>query len=83
MKEWKIVDDKLYRLFKFKDFSSAFNFMTAVAQLAEEQNHHPHWTNNYNVVEIRLCTHDAENSISEKDYKLAEGIDTIYFKLKA
>lgn len=81
MEEWKIVDNKLYRLFKFKNFSSAFNFMTAVALIAEQQNHHPHWSNNYNVVEILLYTHDAEDSITEKDHQLAKSIDTLFLEM--
>lgn len=80
MKEWKIIDNKLYRLFKFKDFLSAFKFMTDVALEAEKQKHHPDWSNKYNVVEIFLTTHDANNQITEKDYLLAQAIDLIYQK---
>jgi 4a-hydroxytetrahydrobiopterin dehydratase len=80
MKEWKIIDNKLYKLFKFKDFLSAFKFMTDVALEAENQKHHPDWSNNYNVVEIFLTTHDSNNQITEKDYLLAQAIDLIYQK---
>ena len=45
--------------FKFKNFSSAFAFMTRVAMLAEKMDHHPEWFNVYNRVDVRLSTHDA------------------------
>ncbi len=49
--------------------------MSRVALLAEQQNHHPNWSNVYNAVEIKLTTHDAGNTVTEKDYRLAEGIE--------
>ena len=48
--------------------------MTEVAIIAEKMNHHPTWSNTYNKVEIRLSTHDAGNTITDKDRKLAESI---------
>ena len=48
--------------------------MTKVASLAEEQQHHPEWSNVYNRVSIRLRTHDANNSVTEKDRRLAAAI---------
>jgi 4a-hydroxytetrahydrobiopterin dehydratase len=48
--------------------------MTRVALYSEEQAHHPEWNNVYNVVEIRLSTHDV-GGLSEKDFKLAAQID--------
>ena len=74
---WQETDNKLYRSFKFKDFSSAFAFMTRVALLAETANHHPKWMNEYNKVEIWLCTHDANNTVTEKDRQLAKKIDDL------
>ena len=43
--------------------------MTRVAFLAEKMNHHPDWRNVYNTVEITLNTHDAGNTVTEKDRK--------------
>jgi len=74
---WKEEDNKLKKTFKFKDFTEAFAFMTRVAFLAESHAHHPNWSNVYNTVEIELTTHDAGNTITEKDRKLAEAIDQI------
>lgn len=74
---WAEIDNKLYKSFKFKDFSEAFAFMTRVALIAESSNHHPTWKNEYNNVEIWLSTHDQGNVVSEKDKALAEAIDKL------
>jgi 4a-hydroxytetrahydrobiopterin dehydratase len=72
---WEEKNDSLYRKFEFKDFSAAFAFMTRVALAAEKMDHHPKWTNVYNTVEIWLSTHDAGNTVTERDRKLAKKID--------
>ncbi|GMV78448.1 MAG: hypothetical protein AMXMBFR79_15790 [Chitinophagaceae bacterium] len=74
---WQTVDNKLYKKFEFKNFSQAFAFMTRVAMEAEKMDHHPQWNNVWNTVEIYLNTHDANNTITEKDYTLARIIDGI------
>lgn len=74
---WHETDNKLYRKFKFKDFSEAFAFMTRVALEAEKADHHPTWTNTYNSVEIWLNTHDAGDVVTEKDLKLSKAIDKL------
>ncbi len=74
---WEEKDNKLYKSFTFKDFSEAFAFMTRVALLAEKQNHHPTWTNTWNKVEIWLCSHDADNTVTERDRKLAAAIESL------
>jgi len=75
---WEEKDGKLYRRFEFKDFKQAFEFMTKVAAVAEGQNHHPRWQNEYSVVEIWLSTHSAGDQITDKDRQLAATIDEIY-----
>ena len=74
---WKEEQHQLVRTFEFKDFSEAFAFMTRVALEAKKMNHHPFWTNVWNRVEIRLSTHDAGNTITEKDRQLAHQIDQL------
>jgi 4a-hydroxytetrahydrobiopterin dehydratase len=64
------------RQWVFADFAHAFGFMTRVALLAHEADHHPEWRNVYNKVEITLTTHDA-NGLSIKDIELARRIDQI------
>ncbi len=77
---WHEEKNRLQATFKFRDFAEAFAFMTEVAFQAEKQNHHPNWSNVWNTVEIQLTTHDAGNMVTDKDHKLAETIDRIYWK---
>ncbi len=74
---WEEKNNTLYRKFEFKDFSEAFAFMTRVALAAEKMDHHPNWSNVYNTVEISLNTHDAGNTVTDKDRKLAKKIDAL------
>lgn len=77
---WKEENNQLKKSFQFNDFTEAFAFMTQVAFAAEKMNHHPNWSNAYNKVDIALFTHDAKNTVTEKDHKLAKKIDEIYTK---
>lgn len=76
--EWHLVEgrDAIRREFTFKNFSAAWGFMSRVALLAEQQDHHPEWFNVWNRVEITLATHDA-GGLSARDVKLAKAIDAL------
>lgn len=76
-KQWEERDKKLYKAVIFKDFQEAFLFMVRVAFLAEKNNHHPKWTNEWNKVELWLSTHDAGDVVTEKDRNLAREIDLL------
>jgi 4a-hydroxytetrahydrobiopterin dehydratase len=73
---WTIANGKLHREFQFKDFVSAFAFMTAVALIAESKNHHPEWFNVYNKVIVDLTTHDVQG-ISALDFELAAAANAL------
>ena len=72
---WQETKHGLFKQFTFINFKEAFDFMTQVAAVAESQNHHPRWENEWNVVKIWLSTHDQENKITEQDRRLAASID--------
>jgi 4a-hydroxytetrahydrobiopterin dehydratase len=71
--DWRVVDGKLSREFRFANFVEAFGFMTSVALLSETRGHHPEWSNVYDKVVIRLSTHDV-GGISSRDIELARAI---------
>ena len=73
---WSLDEGKLYKEYKFKDFVTAFAFMTKVAKVAEEAAHHPEWLNVYDLVKVHLSTHDA-GGISERDFDLAKKMDQL------
>lgn len=75
---WDETKHGLYRQFNFINFSEAWDFMTKVAALTEEQQHYPRWENEWSVVQIWLLSHEGEQLISEKDKFMAAAIDAIY-----
>lgn len=74
---WIEKENQLYQKLEFTDFSEAFAFMTRVALIAEKMNHHPTWKNTYNKLEIWLSTHDAGDTVTEKDHQLAAAINEL------
>jgi 4a-hydroxytetrahydrobiopterin dehydratase len=74
---WTEEGNKLKKTFTFGDFNEAFGFMTRVALVAEQMNHHPTWTNTWNKVSFELNTHDAGDKITDLDHKLAAAIDKL------
>ena len=65
---------RISKEYKFKDFIGAMNFVQKVADLAEEEGHHPDIHINYNRVVLELWTH-AIGGLSENDFILAAKID--------
>jgi ribonuclease HI/pterin-4a-carbinolamine dehydratase len=74
---WQETKHGLYKQFNFENFKEAWAFMTKVAELAEEYQHHPRWENEWNVVQIWLITHEGSQKITDKDRQLAESIDKL------
>jgi len=75
---WKCIDNKkgIEKTFKFTNFNQAFSFMQKCALKSEEMNHHPEWTNVYNLVRIKLTTHDS-GGLTALDVSLAKYINKI------
>lgn len=73
---WQAVPDRdaIRKIWKFRNFSQAWGFMSRVALAAERLNHHPEWRNVYNLVDITLTTHDCDG-LSDLDIKLAQQAD--------
>ncbi|KAJ1501681.1 putative pterin-4-alpha-carbinolamine dehydratase [Coelomomyces lativittatus] len=67
--------DAIQKEYLFKDFATAWQFMSYVALHAEKMDHHPEWFNVYNKVEVTLSTHTV-NGCSELDIELAEVCDS-------
>ena len=74
---WKEQDGKLVKQYQFKDFKKAIEFINCIAEICEQENHHPEIFNVYTKVNLAFYTHDAGNSITEKDHKLTRLIDAI------
>ena len=76
---WSRVEGRsaIKKTYEFKNFNAAFGFMTRVAMVAEQMNHHPEWFNVYNRIDVTLSTHDA-GGVTERDFKLAEKMDKFF-----
>ena len=74
--EWQYVDGMLHREFEFRDFAEAFAFMTRVAPVADELDHHPNWSNVWNRVVIDITNHDTGGP-TELCFALARAIDGV------
>ncbi|MFN3605605.1 MAG: 4a-hydroxytetrahydrobiopterin dehydratase [Cypionkella sp.] len=66
--------DAIRKVWKFKNFSEAWGFMSRCALAAEALNHHPEWLNVYNVVDVTLTTHDC-GGLSDLDLRLAKQME--------
>jgi len=67
---------KLHKEFKFNSFKEALDFTNKVAEIAEEEQHHPNILINYNKVEIDIWTHKIDG-LHENDFILASKIDSL------
>lgn len=72
---------KIYREFKFKDFSEALAFVNAVGEVAEQEGHHPDiLIYQWRKVRLELTTH-VIHGLSENDFILGAKIDVVHKKL--
>ncbi len=74
--EWELEKKTIERTFEFDDFTQAIDFLNQVAEIAEEEEHHPDIDVRYNKVRIILSTH-SEGGLTENDFNMAERIDTL------
>jgi 4a-hydroxytetrahydrobiopterin dehydratase len=77
---WAYEDDQLKKEFSFDDFREAMTFITRLSYEAEDMVHHPEIFNVYSTVNISLATHEADDSVTEKDIELANRIQTVFKK---
>lgn len=73
---WDLNEDAaaIRKIYKFKNFKEVIAFFNKIAQIAENENHHPDLKIGYNRVEVELSTH-AVKGLSENDFILAAKFD--------
>lgn len=74
--QWTLDGDQIERLLTFANFVDAMIFVNHVAEIAEEEGHHPEIRIVYNRVTLILSTHDA-GGLTEKDFRMARRIDAV------
>ena len=73
---WSFQHNRLYKEFKFRNFTDNMAFLNEVAKLAEAEGHHPDFCVHYNRTEFEIWTH-AIDGLSENDFILAAKIDQL------
>ena len=74
---WRREEDALVRDLEFPNFKSAMAYVNAVADVAEEANHHPDITvHGWNKVRLVLSTHSA-GGLTDADYDMARRIEAV------
>ncbi|MBI2434308.1 MAG: 4a-hydroxytetrahydrobiopterin dehydratase [Candidatus Hydrogenedentes bacterium] len=69
--DWKLVEEHhLEKEFEFPDFATALEFVNAVGQIAEAQNHHPDILLTYGMVKVTIWTHKIDG-LTESDFVFA------------
>ena len=76
---WSIKDGNVFKQFKFKSFRESIAFVNKVAEIAEQEKHHPDIKISYNKVSIELSTHSVKG-LSENDFILAAKIGKIFIQ---
>ena len=71
-----LLEIKISRTFNFDSYLSALSFVNKIANLAENEGHHPHIHLNFKNVEVIIFTHKI-NGLHENDFILAAKIDDI------
>ena len=74
--EWRISDNRIIREFMFVNYRHTIDFVNKVADLAEEEGHHPVMHVYYGRTVVELWTH-AINGLSENDFILAAKIERL------
>jgi 4a-hydroxytetrahydrobiopterin dehydratase len=79
---WTLAGDQISRKLVFADFVDAMIFVNKVAEIAEEEGHHPEINIVYNRVTLTLTTHDA-GGLTAKDFQVARRIDELGTQYRA
>jgi 4a-hydroxytetrahydrobiopterin dehydratase len=69
--DWAEVDGALERTLELPSFPEAIAFVNRLAEVAEQENHHPDIAISYRQVTVRWATHSA-GGITDRDRALAK-----------
>ncbi|WP_100408077.1 4a-hydroxytetrahydrobiopterin dehydratase [Bacillus solitudinis] len=79
---WAVSDEKwLVKKYRFRSYLSGIEFVNKIANLSEEENHHPFISIDYILVTIKLSSWKA-NGITNLDLRLIEEYDQFYAERK-
>jgi len=71
---WDREGDEIVRTYEFDDYLTGVAFVRDIAEIADEEFHHPEITIGFRSVEVRLTNHEA-GGITEIDLDMAAQFD--------
>jgi 4a-hydroxytetrahydrobiopterin dehydratase len=76
---WKLEADAhaIVKTWTLPSFEAAVALFNQIAQLAKAQDHHPEVLSSCTHLQVRLWTHDVAG-LTDKDFKLAHSVDTLF-----
>ncbi|MFN2386250.1 MAG: 4a-hydroxytetrahydrobiopterin dehydratase [Thermoanaerobaculia bacterium] len=82
--DWTLEQNatRLTRRFEFEDFRKAMEFVNRIADVAEQEQHHPDIAIHWNKVDLVLWTHKI-GGLHENDFILAAKVDQLLEKPRA
>jgi len=76
-KNWIQAENTLVGNWKVADFAKLRGLIGELCDLADDLNHHPTVTYGYNTLRVETTTHDAGNTITDKDVELAKRVSKL------
>lgn len=75
---WQVVNQHhLTRLFEFRNFRKALDFVNRIGEMAEEQGHHPDVYLAWGKARVDVWTHKIDG-LTESDFVFAAKCDALY-----
>lgn len=75
---WRLEGGALVRTYEATSFLRGIEFVNQVAKLAEAADHHPDIDIRWRKVSLRYVTHDAGNTVTGLDTRLAHECDVVF-----
>jgi 4a-hydroxytetrahydrobiopterin dehydratase len=75
---WTETGGALERTFELPSFPEAIAFVNRVAELAEQEGHHPDIAVSYKKVTLRWTTH-SEAGVTDRDHAMAERSNALVY----
>lgn len=75
---WSLQDDKwIVRKYRFKEYLDGVEFVSKIAKISEDVQHHPLISIDYKMVTVKLSSWQAKG-LTDLDFKLASDYDRVY-----
>lgn len=75
---WRAIDGILHRDYTFESYRATLAFVNTVAQMADQQDHHPELAVGYRRCGVTWTTHSAGGALTENDFICAARTDALY-----